>query len=350
MSRVPLQSFLFAAVLLVTIMVRSHMDAAGTAPSAVSTVLAESASLEAAPPPAEQTPITIPTSRTAALEPPAISAPPAETSRAPLAAREGKGATVTPTNVLNVPPEEKKSARHDAPISASIALVKDLTSGETYVAREPEKRWAIASLTKLITAVVIAEAWDADKKIIVTARALAAEGDAGGLAAGEIYTVRDMLSLMLLTSSNDAANALADAYGERALVSAMQEKVRAIGMADTAVADATGISYLNQSTARDLELLARYLVAHHPELLELTAKGRARVTDESRGVSRTLTSIHPFAGRPHFFGGKTGYTDEARGNLFSLFQWDNRIVFILVLGSADRARDTQLLYGALTGS
>lgn len=350
MTKFPLQSFLFAAVLLVTVMVRSHMQAAEHIPRESIETLAQTASLEAAPSSAEQTTITIPKSTAATLAPPAIAVIPAEQRvAAPAPAIKEEGTTVIRTNVLDVSPEKKKIPHEELAITARVAMVTDLSSGELYVERESEKRWAIASLTKLFTAIVIAEAWEPEKKVIVTEHALAGEGDAGGLALGEIYTTRDLLALMLLTSSNDAAETFADAYGERALIDAMQAKARDIGMMNTAIADVSGISYLNQSTANDLELFARYLLDRHPELLALTAEGRTRIVEQKSGATRTITSIHPFAGRPHFIGGKTGYTEEARGNLFSLFRVDDRIFFILVLGSADRARDTQLLYGALTG-
>lgn len=235
-------------------------------------------------------------------------------------------------------------------VSAAVILVQDLGSGAVLLERAALQRWPIASLTKLMSAHVIAEAWAADRAVTITSEAIVAEGNAGEFAPGETFAARDLISAMLVASSNDAAEALAHAYGRQALIDAMQVQAAELGMSDTSFFDPTGLSVLNQSTARDLALLASHLAASHPDLFAMTAAPAASIRELGSGRERVLRNTIRFAGKPEFRGGKTGFTDESGGNLLSLVAANGRTLLIIVLGSEDRFGDTEKLYGALAGS
>ena len=92
-------------------------------------------------------------------------------------------------------------------------LIKDLSQSATLLEKNIERRWPLASLTKLMTAVIALENLKADQRIIVTENAVSAEGQAGNFKLGEIFSALDLGHAALIISSNDAAVALAEKAG-----------------------------------------------------------------------------------------------------------------------------------------
>ncbi len=205
-------------------------------------------------------------------------------------------------------------------------------------------RWPIASLTKLLTAIVAIEKFGLDKIIQLTLEDILIEGDTSNLKSGDFFSVRDLIVAMLTVSSNDAAYVLARSYGYNNFIEAMKDKAFAIGMANSFFVDPTGLSTLNQSTARDLEKLANYIFKNYPNLLAISRNKENYITEKESGRINKLVNINKFAGDFDFIGGKTGYIEEARGNLWSIFKWQNLNILIIVLGSNDRFLDTSKLY------
>lgn len=221
-----------------------------------------------------------------------------------------------------------------AGISATAVLVKDLFAAEPMLAVNSDQQWPMASLTKLMTAVVARENIAKDVMIKMTERAIATESAAGNFVVGKFYGREELIRALLKVSSNDAAAAIAEFVGEEKLFQLMNQKAQALKMHETRFFDPSGLSSLNQSTLENLEKLVTYIYYYHPEIF--------RVTQEADG------NIHPFAGQPDFIGGKTGFIDEANGNLISLFNNDGRPLLIIVLGSDDRAKDTRILHDRFT--
>lgn len=219
-------------------------------------------------------------------------------------------------------------------VTAAAVLVKYLSSPLPLLEYNPDQQWPIASLTKLMTAAVALENFSADEKIAVSESAVATEGNAGNLIIGRIYSLPDLLGHLLKVSSNDAAVALAEHLGEKKFLDAMNEKAAELKMRSTRFFDPSGLSSLNQSTLENLEKLVSYIYYRHPEIFSITR--------EKEG------NIHPFAGYENFLGGKTGFIDEANGNLISLFNHQGRTLLIIVLGSEDRHLDTLSLYNRFT--
>lgn len=206
-------------------------------------------------------------------------------------------------------------------------------------------RWPLASLTKLMTAVVAFEDLDRNQVIKISPTAVAAEGPAGNLEVDEEYAVFDLLKAMLVVSSNDAAQAIAEFYGPD-FVAVMNKKALALGMRETSFADATGLSFLNQSNAEDLSKLAKYIYNQRPEILEITRQKSAKIMDLSKNKVTELLNINNFAfnNHPDFLGGKTGFTDQAGGNLLSIFDHNGKKVLVIVLGTENRFGETEKLY------
>jgi len=221
-------------------------------------------------------------------------------------------------------------------VQASVWLIGDLAKEENFAEFNPGKRWPIASITKLMTAVVAIENISKSKLVTISGSAVETEGAAGGFSAGEVMTSEDLLKAMMLVSSNDAAVALAEYLGQEKFIGLMNAKAVSLGMADTFFKEPTGLSTLNQSTVRDLKILVRYINATHPEILGYSRLASVKIFNTQSKQGRVLKNINLFSGRPDFLGGKTGYTDDAGENLVSLFSRNNRTIIIIVLDARDR--------------
>ncbi|MDP1719267.1 MAG: serine hydrolase [bacterium] len=215
-------------------------------------------------------------------------------------------------------------------ISAAAALVEDIDSGKILYDLHSDKQWSAASLTKLVTAVSAIESFGDDPNIKVSASAIATESAAGYLVAGRSYELAELLRAMLVFSSNDAAAAISEYFGKGAFVEMLNKKASEIGMANSRFFDPHGLTPLNLTTARDLKSLVHYIYDAHRDIFDITRE-------------KIEGATHPFAGQEDFLGGKTGFIDESAGNLISLFRYQGRPVVIIVLGSKQRAEDTQIL-------
>lgn len=230
--------------------------------------------------------------------------------------------------------------------AAQAALVADLTTGTEFMGENTTERWPLASLTKLMTATVALDKLSSAQKITITADAFNADPTEKSLHVGDTYTTTDLLRFLLLPSSNVAAEALADAYGRTQFIAEMNARAAAWGMADTRYADPSGLAVGSQSTAADLVLLAQKIYAGYPKILAITRAQQATVTEIDSGKQVVVKNINAFSGEQNFIGGKTGYTDQADGNLFSLFSYEGHPIVIVVLGTDDGARfaNTEALY------
>ncbi len=207
----------------------------------------------------------------------------------------------------------------DAPQGLTIrsALVKTSLGNRIFYELNTEQHWPLASLTKLMNAVVALENLPQD-------------------------AIRDnLLRRMMVLSDNDAANALAETLGTEQYVGLMNAKAQTLNMRQTGFSDPSGLSYLNQSTAGDIDKLVTYILIRHPEIFVWSRATTIRIGNIDRA------NINEFAGRPDFVGGKTGFTDEASGNLVTVFSSRTGPVTIIILGAGareDRFTETNILF------
>ena len=250
--------------------------------------------------------------------------------------------TSLPFVITDQPAMASVIAAFDA--SAPVVLAKYLWKEESLAEKNINQRWAMASLTKLMSAVVAKENLNPDGAIIIDKESWAADGTAGGFLPGENFLVSDLIKAMLVVSSNDAAEALARSYDQKEFVSMMRRKAEQLGMFDTYYADTTGLSSLNQSTAADLEKLVRYIYSQYPEFFEISREREVEITELKSKIKRKLVNINKFTAEDYFIGGKTGFTEEAGGNLISLFRHQNQPLLIMIFGAEDRFAETQKVY------
>lgn len=230
-------------------------------------------------------------------------------------------------------------------ITATIALVSDLESGTSYLDKGVGRHWPIASITKLMTAVIASQVLSPEARILITAEDFPKERDSTSayLKAGEEYLVSDLIQMMLIASDNVAAEVLARAYGREKFLLKMNEQAELWGMGKTYYYDPSGLSPVNQSSAEDLEKLAFQLTSEGEDILRISRRPEGRVTEQVSGRQYRVAAINTFAGRSDFLGGKTGFIDEAGGNLFSIFSVRGRPVLIIVFNSVARFEDTARL-------
>lgn len=210
-------------------------------------------------------------------------------------------------------------------------------------AGQPDAVLPVASLAKLMAALVLVEEANLDATLATSRAAAAATGTRLGLRAGERFLASDLLAAMLVRSANDACRALADWHGggsDAAFVARMNQRAAELGMADTRFANACGHDAPGQgSTARDLALLAR-AVMQQPRLLEEAARERFEFASLD-GRRFSVRSTNALLGQvPGAIGLKTGYTPGAGRCLVALVEREGHEVLAILLHAPDRWWDT----------
>lgn len=211
--------------------------------------------------------------------------------------------------------------------------------------KNADKKRAIASITKLITALVAEEIYQSDQILFVSKRAVEQENQAGQLRAGEALSVNQLMHIMLIESSNDAAFALAEGITERNstttnkehFVYLMNKKAREIGLKNTFFNNPSGLNGMeNYSTAYDLVKLASYILKNHPEIFEITRYQSWRAIYPNGKTHHYITenTNKLLEEIPGIIGGKTGYTEEAGGCMILILRRsDNNHLINVILGA-----------------
>jgi D-alanyl-D-alanine carboxypeptidase (penicillin-binding protein 5/6) len=222
------------------------------------------------------------------------------------------------------------------PGAAAAYLV--IADGQPLWAAEPDRPLPSASLTKLMTALLVVESAQGESVVTVSRTAARATGARMGLATGTRLSVSDLLAGLLLRSGNDACIALAEhvAGSEARFVARMNERARTWGLAGTRFANACGFDAPgHHASARDLAALARRLLAV-PELARLVAQERLEVAGaDGRRYALANTNLL-FGVVPGLAGVKTGYTSRAGHCLVAYAKRDGRDVLVVLLRGADR--------------
>jgi D-alanyl-D-alanine carboxypeptidase len=226
-------------------------------------------------------------------------------------------------------------------VSATAYIVKDLTSGEIVAESNSDKLLPIASLTKLVTAVVAKKLINSESRIVITKEIMNTYGNTGQFKVGETIKAFDLYYPLLMVSSNDAAEAFARSYGRARFLTAMNDFVQSIGAYRTTFADPSGLSADNRSTAKDMVIILDWVRVNQPEIIAITEMKTKTV--------RAHTWVNPthFLSWSNYLGGKNGYTDEANRTAAALFQMGKNkdVHAIIVLGSSVRDDDIIKLLG-----
>jgi D-alanyl-D-alanine carboxypeptidase len=220
-------------------------------------------------------------------------------------------------------------------MTATTYVVKDLSTGSTVLTSNADQLVPIASLTKLVTAVLVRRLIPDATRITITKSVMATYGNTAGFSAGETFTADDLLYPLLMVSSNDAAEAYAQYYGRAKFIQAMNDFTQSIGAYRTSFADPAGLDPKSVSTANDMALTLDWIRKNDPAILA--------VTELKAKTIRSHTWINPthFLSWSYYQGGKNGYLPESDRTTASLFTLGTNkdIYAVVVLGSSDRDSD-----------
>lgn len=261
--------------------------------------------------------------------------------------------TIETTTVPTIDPEE---AYRDITIQGEAAYVWDVRSQRALYKKNPDRQLPLASVTKLMTALVAHEILAENETVAITAPAIQQDGNSG-FHDGEQFTREELLNLTLMSSSNDGAYAIAAAAGAlitdsgdaSTFVEAMNIRAKELGLTQTYFRNPTGLDISETESggygsARDITFLMEHILTHYPEILESTTEYTATIANNS-GESHFAENTNPIVERiPGLIGSKTGYTDLAGGNLTVAFDVAfNRPIIVVVLGSSRSGRFDDVL-------
>jgi serine-type D-Ala-D-Ala endopeptidase (penicillin-binding protein 7) len=226
-------------------------------------------------------------------------------------------------------------------LKSSVAFVIDQDTNEVLLNKNSRVVLPIASITKLMTAVIVTEArLPMDEMLTVTQEDLeATAGSRSRLALGTQLSRNEMLHLALMSSENRAAHVLGRSFpgGIGAFIVAMNNKAQALGMGDTRFVEPTGLSMNNRSSALDLSRLVR--VAHqHPIIRDLSTSLEAVVPVGLQNTQTQFRNTNSLVRNPDWEIGlqKTGYISAAGRCLVMQAQMAGRKLIFVLLDSAGK--------------
>ncbi|MEK7510033.1 MAG: serine hydrolase [Patescibacteria group bacterium] len=205
----------------------------------------------------------------------------------------------------------------------------------------------IASLTKLMTALIAIKSYPLDQEVAISVQALQEQGD--------VFTIKDLLYFLLIESSNDAASALGELMGREAFVDLMNQEAKNLGLANTFFVNQTGLDPEvleeegNYSTSEDLARFTRYLLNQYPQIFDILALKEFHLSDSPENFHHTLRNtnelLHDSSWAVKIIGGKTGFTSKAQGCLLLVVEAPGEKGYIIniLLGSPDRFQEMKQL-------
>lgn len=253
---------------------------------------------------------------------------------------------------------EKSSYNVVAPnINAQAYLASDLRNNFVFSGANTTEVKSVASLTKLVTALVAVEYLNLDQSVTITQSDIV-KTSKQRLFVGQKVKIYDLLFPLLLESSNEAAETLANALGKDRFVSLMNSKAESLGMKNTYFVDASGAGSGNVSTAEDLFMLARYIYNNRSFIFKITT-GELVKSAYGQTVFSNLGNFNKIIEGGDFVGGKVGQTTAAGETSLSVVNInvktsngnvEKRPVVIVVLGSKDRSADATKIYNYINNS
>ena len=243
----------------------------------------------------------------------------------------------------------RRAAAVDLNLNAKSALLMDVATGTVLYEKECHERLAPASVTKVMTMLLIMEALDdgrihLDDQVTASETAAAKGGSQIYLKAGETMPVSDMLKSIAVSSANDCACAMAEliAGSESAFVEQMNQRAAELGMADTHFVNCTGLddskeAESHRTSAYDIALMSRQLLKYHPDIKKYTTIWMDTVRGGTFGLSNTNKLIRFYSGAT---GLKTGFTSGAGYCLSATAKREGMELIAVVMGCESAQKRT----------
>ena len=227
-------------------------------------------------------------------------------------------------------------------VKAKSAVLMDVQTGTVLCEQNPHERLAPASVTKVMTMLLIMEAIDSgkitwDDSVTASETAAAKGGSQVFLKAGETMSVSDMVKSIAVSSANDCACSMAEhiAGSESAFVEQMNARAKELGMEDTHFVNCTGLdddpaAKEHRTCAYDIALMSRELLKNHPDIKKFTTIWMDTVRNGAFGLSNTNKLVRFYSGCT---GLKTGFTSGAGYCLSASAQREGLELIAVVMGS-----------------
>lgn len=224
-------------------------------------------------------------------------------------------------------------------VPAHSILLKELNTGRVLYEHEPGKRLSPASLTKIMSALVLLEHGKLDDLVTVSPAAARAHKTHLRLKAGQVFRLDDLLKAMLIVSANDACLAAIEHVGgdETQFVGLMNDKAAALGLHNTHFSNGCGFDGPDHySTAEDLAILS-VIALQHPIFRTLVKEERAMIMPVNGNHAYILHTTNRLLGRiPGVEGVKTGFTSKAGRCLIAKVSQNGSDLLLVILNSSRR--------------
>lgn len=229
-------------------------------------------------------------------------------------------------------------------ITAESAMSYDLTTDKLLFSKNINKRLPIASLTKIMTAIVALENEGVDKQIKVSKQAAEVGEDSMGLSEDEVLTLKDLLFGLVLHSGNDAAEAIANdsKVGRNNFIYLMNRKAENLGLADTHFTNPSGLEGdgTQYSTAYDLLVMTRFAIINLKDFVPITSTYYYSIPQTPEHKAYDLyNETNLITSYPGVKGVKTGFTNEAGYCLVTYFEHGNHKIIAVLLNSDNRRQE-----------
>ena len=230
--------------------------------------------------------------------------------------------------------------------SAISVLITSKGNQKILFEKNIDEKRPIASLAKLMTALVAQEIYKNPEQVLkISKEAVNQEEEKGELKVEERLSVLELLHIMLIESSNDAAWAIAEGkmveeeyfIGLEGFVELMNLKVKHLGLKDTYFSNPTGLDgQENYSTTRDLVKITQYIIKNYPQIFEISKKRSYEVSSPDGSLHHFISeNTNELLGEiPEIIGGKTGFTEEAGGCILLILETEGSGYLInIILGT-----------------
>jgi len=234
----------------------------------------------------------------------------------------------------------------EANIASSVLLNEDKKI--ILYEKNLNQKAAIASLTKLMTAVIVMDNYPLDSKIDLNDNMLMSLRRSTNLVIGEHMTIKDLLYIMLIESNNNAAEYLASKIDRSNFMILMNEKAKKLKMKNTYFVNPHGLDEnngdYNASSAKDLTILVSEIIKNYPLIKDILSNYKYKlVTEEGNVYNLTNTNIL-LEEVPYETWGKTGYTEKANGCLILMTNTpSDDIIINIIINSDDRFEEMKNL-------
>lgn len=231
--------------------------------------------------------------------------------------------------------------------SAQSAILIDLSTGRPLYEKNAHQKLKIASITKVMTAVIAIESGKLNKQVKVSRLASHTEGSSLYLKEGETIPLKELVIGLMLRSGNDAAVAIAEGVGGsiQGFTQMMNAKCKELGMTDTHFENPHGLDApTHYSTAYDMAILTKYAMTL-PVFKKIAGTTTYHAKKDSDSIDRYWRNKNKLLfSYPYITGGKTGYTTGARRTLITTAEKDGKQLAVVTLNDGNDWHDHRNLY------